>query len=108
MAQAFDAKRLEVTGKEVPIAEDVQINEDGKAAFGASENGYVSLSNRSRGRHPSLMWFDRTGKEMGQLGDRATYGDLDLFPGRQAAAVSILDSARQTRDMAGSTISRAA
>ncbi len=98
MAQAFDAERLEVTGEEVPIAEDVQINENGKAAFAASENGMLAYRTGA-GATTQLMWFDRSGKEIGQLGDRATYGDLDLSPDDKRVAVSILDSGRQTRDL---------
>ena len=45
-----------------------------------------------------LVWFDRTGKQIGVLGDSAAYGDLELSPDGKRASVSIQAQAG-TRDI---------
>jgi Tol biopolymer transport system component len=39
------------------------------------------------------VWFDRTGKQTGALGDAARYSNLELSPDGKQASVAILDSA---------------
>ena len=45
-----------------------------------------------------LVWFDRTGKQIGVLGDPAVYSDLELSPDGKRASVSIPAQAG-TRDI---------
>ena len=99
MAQAFDAERLELTGEEVPIAEDVQFNTDGRAAFAASENGVLAYRTGAGTASTQLVWFDRTGKQIRVLGDQSAYGDLELSSDGTRASVSILDPTRGRRDI---------
>jgi WD40-like Beta Propeller Repeat len=46
-----------------------------------------------------LSWFDRLGNRLGTVGDPADYGDLVLSHDGKRAAVSVLDPARNTRDL---------
>ena len=46
-----------------------------------------------------LVWFDRSGKQTGVLGDRARFADLSLAPDGRRVAVSIFDLARRARDI---------
>lgn len=46
-----------------------------------------------------LVWFDRSGKQIGTLGDQADYGEVALSPDGTRAAVSIVDPGRGTRDV---------
>ena len=43
------------------------------------------------GATANLVWFDRTGKQIGVLGDAASYDDIDLSPDGKRASVSISD-----------------
>ena len=46
-----------------------------------------------------LTWFDRTGKQIGILGDPAVYGDVELSPDGKRASVSIPDQAGKGRNI---------
>ena len=48
---------------------------------------------------PNSCWVDRTGKQVGVLGDRAAYTDLELSPDGKRAAVSIPNQAGKGRDI---------
>jgi eukaryotic-like serine/threonine-protein kinase len=68
MAQPFDAQRLQLSGEPALIAEQISYNEqNGRSFFCASDNGVLvyRAGIRSLSR---LAWVDRTGKELGSLG----------------------------------------
>jgi Tol biopolymer transport system component len=46
-----------------------------------------------------LVWFDRTGKQLGTVGDLADYGNLELSPDGKQVAVAVLDVTRKTHDL---------
>ena len=73
MAQTFDAQGLRLTGDAFPIAERVQINPvNGRGAFTVSTSGVLAY--RSSGNlHTQLVWFDRSGKELGRIGETGGY-----------------------------------
>jgi serine/threonine protein kinase/Tol biopolymer transport system component len=100
MAQPFDAERLELTGEEVPIAEDVQFAAIGDAAFTTSENGVLAYRTATgAGASSELLWFDRRGKQLGILGEPGSYGQVWLSPDERRVSVVVLDSATGTRDI---------
>jgi Tol biopolymer transport system component len=98
LRQAFDVSRMEVTGDPVTVAEQVRSNlEGGGAEFSVSAN---VLTYRAFGSwESSLTWFDRAGRRLDVLGDRAPYVNVRLSPDGERAAVSIHDSRRGTRDI---------
>jgi eukaryotic-like serine/threonine-protein kinase len=105
MAQPFDVERLELAGEAVPIAEHVStgssvgvasgftVSETGALAYqtGSAEMGGVAST--------QLVWFDRSGRQIGVLGDRERSGDVGLAPDGRRVAVSIFDLAQRTRDI---------
>lgn len=108
MAQPFDVDRLELTGEAVPIAEDVAVGGTTAipAGFTVSERGVLAYQTGSRdaggggaGYVSRLVWFDRTGKEMGSLGDEARSGHVALAPDGRRVATSLIDPARRTPDV---------
>jgi len=82
MAQAFDNRRLELTGQPVPVAEPIS---DGRA-FSTSSNGVlVFLRNALIDRQ--LTWYDRDGKVLGTTGAPGNYQGLTLSPDGTRAAL---------------------
>jgi eukaryotic-like serine/threonine-protein kinase len=92
MAQPFDVRRLVLTGDPFPIAELI-VSQDAipYGVFSASENGVLAYQTGAAIASPQLVWFDRTGKQIGVLGDSAGYRDVELSPDGKRASVTILD-----------------
>jgi eukaryotic-like serine/threonine-protein kinase len=101
IAQRFDVDRLEVTGDPVVVAQDVATNL-GMAfgGFSVSETGTLSYRTVSEGGVTSqLVWFDRSGKRLGAIGDSIDQAEVQLSPDGTRAAVSVFDPTRRTRDI---------
>jgi Tol biopolymer transport system component len=101
MAQPFDLGRLEGSGDALPIAEHVQFDPSfSLAAFSVSQNGVLAYSAGGMLESDSnLLWFDRSGKELGKLGDPAMYYDPRISPDGQKAAVTMFDPAVRSLDV---------
>jgi eukaryotic-like serine/threonine-protein kinase len=100
MAQPFDARRLVLTGDAFPIAEHIQTqNTPPSGVFSASGNGVLVYQTRTGAAGSQLVWFDRTGKQIGVLGDSAAYGDPALSSDGKRASVSILNQAGKGEDI---------
>ena len=99
MAQAFDTRALRLTGEATPVAEHIQSL--GSPPFGifAASDAVLVYRTASASPDSQLTWFDRTGKVVASLGDRAKYGDVELSPDGARAAISLLDSSLGTRDL---------
>jgi serine/threonine protein kinase len=95
MAQPFDARRLTVTGEAFPIAEQIQTTNTNPSygVFSASENGVLAYQTGPGEAGSQLTWFDRTGRQIGVLGDSRAYADLELSPDQKRASVSTLSRA---------------
>ena len=79
MAQAFDARKLEMAGDAVPIAEGLP--DAGRPQFSVSSTGVLVY--RTGGAGPStnqLTWFDRAGKNLGTVGEPGQYNTLAISP----------------------------
>jgi dipeptidyl aminopeptidase/acylaminoacyl peptidase len=95
MAQAFDARRLELTGEPRVVAENIPTNPSvGGAAFNASANGTLIYRTGSGietdGR--KLLWFDRQGKNLGELGTPDSYAWVRLSNDGKRVATQLTDS----------------
>jgi Tol biopolymer transport system component len=67
MAQPFDADRLEVKGKAVPLTRPTNLASIYGTPFSVSENG-VLIWQGDRTHNYQLVWFDRAGKQTGTAG----------------------------------------
>jgi eukaryotic-like serine/threonine-protein kinase len=102
MAQHFDAGRLALVGAAIPLANQIHVSEVSSllriGTFSVSDTGVLVY-----GADPSggsdLVWVDRTGRELGRLGDRAKYLDVMLAPDGVRALVSVMDPDTGTRDV---------
>jgi Tol biopolymer transport system component len=81
IAQAFDAKRLELAGDPIPVVVEGTASSDLANAgllFSVSDNG-VLVSKRSFTPDYQLVWFDRDGKRTGTVGP-AIHAALTMAP----------------------------
>jgi eukaryotic-like serine/threonine-protein kinase len=76
-AMPFDARHFKPAGAAVPIAQGVQL--DFGTAFSASSNGVLSyrMGTETASR---LLWFDRQGRQLGQVGQAGPWADPKLSP----------------------------
>jgi serine/threonine protein kinase/Tol biopolymer transport system component len=87
MAQSFNPAQFQLSGEPFPVAEQVVYN--GSNSFSQvsiSEAGVIvfltsSVSDRQ------LIWFDRSGKELGAVGPPAAYNDIVLSPDGKKVAI---------------------
>jgi hypothetical protein len=89
MAQAFDTRRLELTGEPVPIAENV--SDIGAPRFSVSTTGVLAYQTGGIGVSlpaTRLTWFDRTGKTLGSVGETSLYNTVAVSPDGTRVAFS--------------------
>ncbi|MFZ0784942.1 MAG: protein kinase [Candidatus Acidiferrales bacterium] len=89
LAQPFDARRLELTGEPVPLAEQLGSFQR-YAYFSTSTNGVV-VYRTGLGGISHLTWFDRQGRALGTAGDPSAYDTISLSPDGARAVVSRSD-----------------
>lgn len=81
MAQPFDAGRLTLSGEPVPIAE--QILSTGTSppngVFSVSDNGVLAYQTGTAAAAAQLVWLDRTGKLVANVGEPGLFSDLERF-----------------------------
>ena len=100
LAQPFDARRATLTGEAVPIAEQLASDANNYAPFSASEGGVLAYRTGLSDRPLThLMWFDRTGKAIGPVGQPGAYRNPALSPDGTRLAVEASDTQRRTRDI---------
>jgi Tol biopolymer transport system component len=101
MAQPFDPKDLSVRGDAVPVANGVLENLPySRAIVSVSDNGILAYGTLGNMAEPSrLRWLDRAGKQIGTVGDPATYSAPRLSPDGKRLAVAVGDPARATTDI---------
>src|SRR5262245_59771958 len=103
MAQPFDEQRLTLTGEAVPVAD--QIRTGGQppfvqfGLFAASESGVLVYQRGTSLVGGQLVWLDRSGKQVGTLGQRGTYSDVELSPDGKRAAVSRFNLEQRAEDI---------
>jgi len=112
MAQPFDADRLELTGEPVHVADGVvQYRLAAIADFDVSETGVLAYIDAAS-LNTRLVWFDRSGKELGTIGPPLEYGNLvtpELSPDGKRIAMAPGPQGSEDLwlwDVAGGTTSR--
>ncbi|MGI8543044.1 MAG: protein kinase domain-containing protein, partial [Aridibacter sp.] len=93
LAQEFDAANLRLTGEPFAVVERLPyFDKTGWAEFSVSENGVLAHMNNIWTTR--LVWFDRGGREMGEIGAAGEHYDPRLSPDGQKVAMTTTD--RQT------------
>jgi len=99
MAQLFDTKRLATTADAVPVAEQLQVVGIARSGiFGVSTNGILVYS-RIGATSARLVWFDRSGKQIGTLGQPDILTAVRFSPDRKSVAIEISDPATRNTDI---------
>ena len=81
MAQPFDLTRLELAGNAVPVADPVQEAEIfSRGLFSASENGRLAFVEGRAGGERQLVWYDRSGKQIGSVPGNGAYASPRISP----------------------------
>jgi Tol biopolymer transport system component len=87
VAMPFDATRLQITGPSSVVAEHVGYETlFAKGAFSSSQNGRV-IYQTEYVPETQLIWFDRQGKQLGNLGGSNGYRKPSLSPDEKTVAV---------------------
>jgi hypothetical protein len=96
VAQPFDADRIELSGEAFTVSAPLALhylNVSGiigpvpRAPYSVSSNGVLTWLSGNALKSTSLTWFDRTGKELGTVGEPADYSNPALSPDERSLAV---------------------
>ncbi len=101
VAQPFDAKKLATIGNPVPITESVRYSVPFfRGVYSVSENGALVYQPGVANPNSQLVWFDRRGTTLGELGLEARFrGWPTISPNGTQAAASIEDESTGLRDI---------
>ncbi len=93
MAQAFDAKKMELNGSPTPIAEHIANNAiSTRPIFSAAEDGTLLYQTGTMEGGWHLVWFSRDGKQSGSMGDIDRYMDPAISPDGKRVAAGLLNN----------------
>jgi Tol biopolymer transport system component len=91
MARPFDTATLEFTGDPFAVATPIKfLAPASRGIFSASDTGQLVFLKGSIDPGARLVWIDREGKELSQLGDRANYDQPRLSPDEKTVAVEVV------------------
>ena len=93
LARSFDAGKAEFTGEPVPVAENVSaggINFQGR--YSVSDNGILTYWVAPSSSLRRLVWVDRSGAELEQIGEPGPYRNLSLSPDQTRLAIVVSDA----------------
>ncbi len=93
VAQRFDAKRRLLAGEPVPVVENIRWEGYSTMATAVSASNTGILVCQTGGPVASrLLWYDRSGRELGSIGPDGSYWEPTLSPDGQSLAVPRMDT----------------
>ena len=98
VAQPFKASSLKVTGEPVPVAENMGAQGNGLADFSVSDDG-VLVYRAGLSTDDRLVWMDRSGKELSEVGGAGHYGTTSLSPDGTRLAMEMKDARSNNYDI---------
>jgi Tol biopolymer transport system component len=103
VAQRFDPGSGAVAGSAVPLIDDARMDERfSRGVFAVSANGVLACMTGHNQTRTQLMWLDRAGHELGEIGEPADYtygGTPELSPDDKRAVIPIANRERGTSDV---------
>jgi Tol biopolymer transport system component/predicted Ser/Thr protein kinase len=91
VAHPFDAGAGELTGDPIPLADSIGVSAVGLADFSASHSGTLAYRGGQTGAR-KLVWRDRSGRELGQVGEPAEYTTSSISPDGKRVVVNASES----------------
>jgi Tol biopolymer transport system component len=100
LAQEFDSGTAELVGEPVPLGDEIIADPAAAIAmFSASPSGHLAYHTGETESGVVMQWFDRAGREVGTLGDQATYRTASISPDNQFVAATVMDIDEGTYDL---------
>ena len=91
MAQAFDSRRLELSGERTVVVPEIRYQRWNHASFSISSSGVLLYQGGGAGNQ-QFDWFDRQGKLVATVGTRndftSPYGSFSLSPDEKHVAIN--------------------
>ncbi len=92
MAQPFNESRRQLSGEPIRVAEQVDFDPAlGLGDFSVASTGVLAYRTVDTVTPTQLVWFDRTGKPLGTIGETAQYRGARLSPDQRSVAVQKTD-----------------
>ena len=91
MAQAFDPDTRQLSGDAVPVLDSVSKEGSRYVSASVSQNGTLVYAAGGSTNPPQLLWFNRSGAQVGALGSGAASGDMApaISPDESQVAVAL-------------------
>jgi serine/threonine protein kinase len=100
MAQPFNAKTLEFDGEAVPLVENaLSVTAAALGVFTVSQAGLLAYHSGGIDASVTPKWRDRSGREMGELGEPGEYSSGVVSPDGRRAAFTVMMGATGTYDI---------
>jgi Tol biopolymer transport system component len=91
VAHPFDADAGALAGDPLPLADSIGVSAVGLADFAVSHDGTLAYRAGQTGAR-KLLWRDRAGRELGQVGQPAEYRTTALSPDGQRLAATVIEA----------------
>jgi dipeptidyl aminopeptidase/acylaminoacyl peptidase len=98
--QHFDLNTYELTGEPIAILTDIQVlPRIARTVFAVSDHGLLLAQKSSEASLSRLVWFDRRGKEVGEVGAPDLYANVAMSRDGRSVAVDKTEPASQNTDV---------
>jgi predicted Ser/Thr protein kinase len=91
VAHPFDADAGTLSSDPLPLADSIGVNPVGLADFSVSHNGTLAYRGGQTGVR-KLLWRDRAGRELGQVGEAAEYMNSSISPDGKRVVVDVVEA----------------
>ena len=100
LAQRFDSKTFQVTGEPMAVATDPQfLPRIMHATFSAVDTKALLVQKGGNVMASRLTWFDRSGKELGTIGEPAVYANPQIAVSGKAVAADMTDTGNSNTEI---------
>jgi Tol biopolymer transport system component/predicted Ser/Thr protein kinase len=97
VAQSFDPASGQLKGDPETLREDVQFDAGlWRSNFSVSDNGILAYASGAATNSQSLIWYDRSGKQLDAISDNIGFYDVELSPDEKKLAVTDGNAAAAT------------
>ena len=99
MAQRMDEGTGKLVGEPHTLADRIGVSRaNGMPYFSASENGVLVMSQATSSLR-RIVWVDRNGRSLGEIGSPASNSNLALSPDGRLLATELVDASGQSQDI---------